>query len=513
MSSTTTTSTAQAKKLFQNVEVEWKGTQIVLPEGMTYAQAREWLRNKEEEQDRKVGINYTIDCYPLDGATAFHRALAAIHGWSKLIPTPGFWGDTPPTMVGVQVGLNETLQVPWGRVQVPGISGYLETHMSGDPITGTTQFMIAGEVKQKNRDDVQRIYEKTLEFTKHKSIYKSQAVRLNYDWTRPPQGMKPNFDPFAHCPRFIDLSGVREGELIFPQDVMANLTNNLFTPIEHPAVCRKFGIPLKRGVLLEGPFGVGKTMTANVTAKKATRNGWTFIYLDSVMDLARALRFADQYAPAVLFAEDIDRVTGGNRTVNLDDILNCMDGVDSKGKEIVLVLTTNDIGSIHPSVLRPGRIDMVVPVRAPDAKAAAALVVQYGRGLISKTANMAMIGDTLSGKIPAVIREVTERGKMAAITRQLQAGRPESEIEIEGQVQETDIMEAATNLDAHTELIKDKPQDNRAPLIQFADAIGTSFGEQVAKVVKDISNSPAATGGNGQTSAGNTSKALPAAKG
>jgi SpoVK/Ycf46/Vps4 family AAA+-type ATPase len=76
-------------------------------------------------------------------------------------------------------------------------------------------------------------------------------------------------------------------------------------------------VPLKRGVLLEGPYGTGKTLTAFVTAKKCVENGWTFIMLDRVAALKEALTFARMYAPAVVFAEDIDRSVEGERTVGL----------------------------------------------------------------------------------------------------------------------------------------------------------------------------------------------------
>src|SRR5262249_43736373 len=150
---------------------------------------------------------------------------------------------------------------------------------------------------------------------------------------------------------------------------------------------------------------------------KAVRNGWTFIYLDTVLDLKRGLDFAARYAPAVLFAEDIDRVVDGERSVSLDEILNTIDGVDTKNGEIITVFTTNHVEKINPAMLRMGRLDALIHVAPPDAKAAERLVQLYSRGLLEDNCDLTEVGKMLSGKIPAFIREVTERAKIATIAR------------------------------------------------------------------------------------------------
>jgi transitional endoplasmic reticulum ATPase len=218
-------------------------------------------------------------------------------------------------------------------------------------------------------------------------------------------------------------------------------------------------VPLTRGVLLYGPYGTGKTMTAYVSALKAVRSGWTFIYLESVQDLKKGLEFAAKYAPCVLFAEDIDRVITGERSLSMDDVLNTLDGIDTKGAEIITVFTTNHIEVINPAMLRMGRLDTLVEVLPPDAKAAERLVKLYSRGLLSKEANLSRIGKTLEGQIPAFIREVTERAKIAAIAR---IGNDS----IEGKVLEEDLISAAKAMETHANMLKprEEPVNNDAEL-------------------------------------------------
>ena len=67
----------------------------------------------------------------------------------------------------------------------------------------------------------------------------------------------------------------------------------------------------------------------------------------------------------------------------MDEILNVIDGIESKGTEIITVLTTNNLGNITSAMLRPGRLDAIVSVRAPDAKAAQQLVRLYAGTLLA----------------------------------------------------------------------------------------------------------------------------------
>lgn len=437
------------KMTVKDVEILRSGTQIVLPKNMSFDEGIEWLRRKREEDERDVGIHYEFHYSPLDGAVAFHRALADIHGWAELVPTPGFFGSTPPTMIGVPISLTEKMQVPWGRVHIPGVEGFLQTDYQAAP---TPRFCINGRVKQKNKEQIANIAEKTEEFLRNRSIYRGQAVKISFEWER--DGLP--FNPTEHCPKFMPLSGVTENDLIFGSEVTNALKIGLFAPIEYSAACRKYKVPLKRGILLYGPYGVGKTLTATVTALKGVKHGFTFLYLESVLDLKKGLQLASQYAPAIVFAEDIDRVLEGDRSLSMDEVLNIMDGCDTKGGEIITVFTTNRVENINPALLRMGRLDTLVEVKPPDAEAAIKLVKLYGRGLFDRDTDFTEVGRALAGRIPAFIREVTERAKIAAIYR-LNGGN------IEGQVRTEDLLDSAEAMKNHAKMLEPKSKQIKLP--------------------------------------------------
>lgn len=432
------------KTIVKNVSVKHEGAQIILPvingKPMEYDEAIEWMSRKKKEAEADTAVLHQFICAPLDGLVAFHKALAKIYGWTESVPTPTFFGPKPPTMVSVPVGPSATMQVPYGRIEIPGIAGHLTTGFEFDP----PRFMLGGTIKKRNAKEVDKIADEMNRILRNDSIYKGRALKVNF---KTDDDGDANYDVLSDAPKFIDLSGVEESDLIFGKKVLDALEVGLFTPIEQPEACRRYKVPLKRGVLLYGPYGTGKTMTAYVAALKAAKKNWTFVYLDSVRDLKAGLEFASHYAPAVLFAEDIDRVMTGERSLKMDDILNTLDGVDTKGAEIITVFTTNHIDRINPAVLRMGRLDVLVKVEPPDAEAVERLVRLYARGLLAKDANLSNIGKTLAGNIPAFVREVVERAKMAAIYR-THGG------DIENAVLEADLLAAANAMEPHAALLR-----------------------------------------------------------
>lgn len=431
--------------------------QILLPHDMSNMDAIKWLERKIEEDEQEVGINEVFDAYPGDGAHALVQTLKEIHGFTALKTKRGFFGSTPPTMIGVRTGPNpeDVVQVPWGQVEIPGVEGYLETGIT--IVKGRPVFTLGGVVKRKNEKDVADIACHMREYLATNSIYQGKAIRIEFPDLEDARSLQ-DFEP-----EFLDLSNVKPNELIFSAEVTSNIECNLFTPILHSEMCRQAGIPLKRGVLLAGPYGTGKTMTAYVAAKYAEENGWTFLYLKDVNDLAIAVQFAKMYGPAVIFAEDLDNALGtSRRDTEVNEILNTIDGVDSKDTEVIVCLTTNHVDRINKAMLRPGRLDAVINVTPPDGEAALRLVKQYARGLLDESGDFTEVKTLLNGKIPAVIRETVERAKLAAIN-----GNPTGDFKINAEA----LVVAARSMKAQLKLLTPQEPDDRSEIERAADSL------------------------------------------
>lgn len=303
---------------------------------------------------------------------------------------------------------------------------------------------------------VEELLNLTQEFCEVRSPYRGKAIRIESF----PQNIMEVLDAGPeYCPTFLDTSGVNTDELVFSDDVYDQVRTSILTPILYTQECRDNQIPLKRGVLLEGAYGTGKTMTAYVTAKYAERHGWTFLYLGNVEQLPEAINFAKRYSPCVIFAEDIDQVLSSDeaddRTEETNRILNTIDGVDSKNSEIMVVLSTNHVDHINPAMLRPGRLDAVISVDPPDARAVERLIRQYARGLVDDAEDLTGVGRLLQGNIPATIREVVERSKLAAVHRS--QGKSST-------IQAEDLEVAAKGMLKHLNLLRSKSEERNEEL-------------------------------------------------
>jgi len=131
-------------------------------------------------------------------------------------------------------------------------------------------------------------------------------------------------------------------------------------------------LPFKRGLIFAGEPGTGKTLVGKalinntkntfiwVTAKDLV-NGWGDIDASS---FGRLLDMAEELAPSILFAEDIDDYFSAKGSI--DVIKTKMDGLESQGG-IVTILCTNYPEKIPASLIdRPSRFDDVIIFSAPD---------------------------------------------------------------------------------------------------------------------------------------------------
>ena len=447
-----------------------EGDRLILPRAMSLEDGVKFLNRKIKESETPVSIREEVECYPLDGAYALMQVMKQIFGWATAIPTPGFFGPTPPQMINLEIDHGVHTQVLWGQFQVPGIEGAIAT--GADQKNGRPIFVMAGTVKQKYKPVIKKIADAVREYIKTDSVYRGKAVKLI---TREDGA----FDP-TNPPTFLDLTKVNPEELVFSDHVMDQIETNIFTPIEYTEECRTANIPLKRGVLLEGKYGTGKTLTAFVAATKCVNkptNQWTFIYLDRVAAIREAMEFAKMYGPAVIFAEDIDRAMAGGRSIKVDDVLNKIDGVDTKGTDILTILTTNHVENINKAMMRPGRLDAIITVEAPDATAVQKLIKLYSRELLSPKADLEEVGTLLNGQIPAVIREAVERSKLYAIKRTKKTLQP-------GILSGTDLVSAAKGMRGHLELMAPSTKEE----LTAAEQLGATMAEVMEESAKKVFN-------------------------
>lgn len=131
-------------------------------------------------------------------------------------------------------------------------------------------------------------------------------------------------------------------------------------------------IPWRRGYLLHGLPGTGKTtMVREISAALDMPVHVMDLGSMSNGDLHEAWTKAIENTPCTILIEDVDSVFQGRKNIaqnggmmssgglTFDCLLNCVDGVE-RADGCLLLITTNDAGSIDPALLRPGRVDKKV---------------------------------------------------------------------------------------------------------------------------------------------------------
>lgn len=471
-----------AKTLEQNekqvhvADIVRHGEKLIVPDGMKLSDVLDLVKRRMTFEEEEVVVRRTYNVFPWDGAHALMLALTERYGWAAAEATPGFFGSNPPQMLDVQVGYGQTKKVPWGRFSLPQVEGFVQC--SAQKKDGRVSFELVGKVLRKDEPTIELLFDTVEKTLRTNSIYMGKAIKIRF---------RDNDGDLLEMPEpeFMNLNGISRDSLVYSDDVQNLIETNLFTPIERVSDCIANDMPVKRGVLLGGPYGTGKTMAATVAAALATNVGVTYVYVPRSDELSDAIQFAKQYSDkaCVIFCEDIDRAVSGERSVKMDDILNILDGIDTKSSRIITVLTTNHLENINPAMLRPGRLDAIIDVTAPDAKAVEKLVRLYGKDTIAEDADLTLVGEALAGTIPAVIAEVVKRAKL----HQLQYQEPGTLIE---QISSQALLDSALTIQAQRKLLEEqsKPKVKEPTFNEvIAAAVAPAIAEGVKRIAGDVS--------------------------
>jgi transitional endoplasmic reticulum ATPase len=394
-------------------EVVRYGEQLTIPDGMKIDAAIDLLQRRKVYEEEATEFSMEYDVMPWDGAYALDRCLVKKFGWAPATATPGFWVDSPPQLIRVEVDYGVWANVAWGRFNLPNVNGFISTDTQRTT-SGKLMFRLQAVVKRYDEAQVRELFDDVRRYLATDSIYRGKAVKIRF------LDAKGNMMPFPDV-KFLNARAIDPNSTIFSEAIQEQIQVNLYTPIQRVKDLLANSIAVKRGILLGGAYGTGKTMAAAVASRLAVDSGVTYVYTPRADELQVAIEFAKQYqSPAcVVFCEDVDRVTDGKRSAKMDELLNIIDGIDTKNSNIICVLTTNALDNINPALLRPGRLDSVIEITPPDAKAVEKLIRHYGGPVIREDEDLSAVGAILAGQIPAMVTEVVKRAKLYQIGLQL----------------------------------------------------------------------------------------------
>jgi len=132
-------------------------------------------------------------------------------------------------------------------------------------------------------------------------------------------------------------------------------------------------IPIKKGLLLCGPPGTGKTSIGRWLAHQIKGKFYLIGGEDGsngqqlVDTFSRTMRKAHENAPAVIFIDDGDVLFDNNDTYRA--FLTILDGIETnKRSDVCVILTCMNMRKVPSSLLRGGRLEMSLITRLPDKK-------------------------------------------------------------------------------------------------------------------------------------------------
>lgn len=160
-------------------------------------------------------------------------------------------------------------------------------------------------------------------------------------------------------------------DLILPSSLRQRLEGEVsgFFSEKARGLYQQLNVPYRRGVLLHGPPGNGKTSIIRVIG--AVNPSIPVLVLRPAANFddddfhAVTARWIEQ-APSILVIEDLDWLLP---RLSVSTFLNVLDGIDSgRHGGLLLVATTNHVERLDPAVNnRPGRFDVVIEVPSPSA--------------------------------------------------------------------------------------------------------------------------------------------------
>ena len=205
-------------------------------------------------------------------------------------------------------------------------------------------------------------------------------------------------------------------------------------PLRHPEIFEKLGIEAPKGVLLFGPPGTGKTLLAKAVANESNAHFISIsgpeimskFYGESEARLREIFKEAKEKSPSIIFIDEIDsiapkreEVTGEVERRVVSQMLSLMDGLESRGK-VIVISATNRPNAIDPALRRPGRFDREIEIKVPDKKGRKDIIMIHTRNMpLTDDVDLTRISAVSHGYVGADLEYLCKEAAMKCLRRLL----------------------------------------------------------------------------------------------
>jgi hypothetical protein len=379
------------------------GIRIALPQvpsKLGLKKAANMLLAQAEAEEAMHEFTKPFDCRPMDGAYAFNKVLKDVFGMTAIgKEIRSMFGAQPPELRTVKISPTEEVQVAFGLLEFPPLGAQFFLQERPDDDYGMA-FQVYVLAKKKYEVEIRGLLMLVEAYIKEHSIYRNKALI----------GVGRIVNGQYKEPEFFNPYTVDRNKVVYSTEVQEAMEDEIWGVIENAETLRQPwtahhhldmddpddleflnglrddgkeylvqhdedgayveitypGEDIGNKVLLHGENGTGKTLAAACTAQICLEHGWSFIQARWDEDLKHVMRFAELLGtPTVIVIEDMEKLISTN-PMKMDQLLEQFDGMRTKGREVLLLMTSNHVGELPKAMTRAGRINRMVYVSDLD---------------------------------------------------------------------------------------------------------------------------------------------------
>jgi len=214
-----------------------------------------------------------------------------------------------------------------------------------------------------------------IEIKRGKSMYKNNFFK----------GEKLEYLPYSRL-GFLKYPKMDWSSLILKRELKEEIDLNILFPLKNRKLCEKHKLPWRRGVLIAGVPGTGKTQLGRILCN--VLDGITIIWVTckAVHDSSRIrtlFEMARKFAPTLIVMEDLDFFGHDREFITnpiVGELLNQLDG-STPNRGVFVLATTNRPHLLDQALAdRPSRFDVKIIFEVPELKERRAMVELFSQG-------------------------------------------------------------------------------------------------------------------------------------
>jgi len=157
-------------------------------------------------------------------------------------------------------------------------------------------------------------------------------------------------------------------ELFLPEELKGELKDLIENFLNSQNFYLESKIPWKRGILLFGHPGNGKTSIIRTIISEYNFKPVTFVPGANADSLRETFAYAEEQSPSLLYVEDLDSLIENG--LDISTFLNLLDGISAKNG-LLVIATANNVKKLQANITkRPSRFDRKFEIPLPDQKMA-----------------------------------------------------------------------------------------------------------------------------------------------